>query len=366
MPPVVVAVAAAVDFIAGGALAWGTAMAIAEGVLFTAGSLAFGMLSKALIKAPKMNGIDTANHQLTMRQAVAPWDVIYGQVRKGGIITYLGVSGTNSEYLDIVITVAVHKVNAIQNTYPDGVLASDSSSNTVAPYIGFATVVKDFGDPANASQPFPTLVTNSGGIWSSSCLQRGRTKVYVRLKWDATVFPNGVPNITFDVNGKECYDPRVSAVRFVANPAIEIRDYLTDSNYGVGADPSEINDATFIAAANVCDGAVSLAAGGTERRYDGMGTFDTSLKAGDVLNNLCSAMAGYLVYSGGQWCCYAGAWRGVENDQATGQPITITDDDLRGPIQVQSRFSHRDTCNGVKGTFVSPTNNWQPAIFHPM
>jgi hypothetical protein len=72
----------------------------------------------------------------------------------------------------------------------------------------------DNGDPTDTSQPFPLLasdtITGNPGSWDSTCLQRGCAKAHVQLIWDATRFNNGLPNLTFDISGKQVYDPRLS------------------------------------------------------------------------------------------------------------------------------------------------------------
>jgi len=60
------------------------------------------------------------------------------------------------------------------------------------------------------------------------------------------------------LRGKKVYDPRDMGTRFTRNPALCVRDYILAS-YGIGADPDEINEASFIAAANICDEFVAIA-----------------------------------------------------------------------------------------------------------
>ena len=64
---------------------------------------------------------------------------------------------------------------------------------------------------------------------------RGIAYMYVRLKFDADAFPNGIPVITATVKGKKLYDPRTSTTVWSDNPALCLRDYLT-SKYGLAED----------------------------------------------------------------------------------------------------------------------------------
>ena len=84
-----------------------------------------------------------------------------------------------------------------------------------------------------------------------------------------------------------------------------------------------------------------------EPRYAMNGTFQTDTTPGDVLNNMMTAAAGRVVYIGGVWKIYPAAWYGVG--------ISITDDDLIGPVKWVPTRKYRDLINAVKGTFISPT-----------
>lgn len=79
----------------------------------------------------------------------------------------------------------------------------------------------------------------------------------------------------------------------------------------------------------------------------------------DVIAKLLSSCAGRLYFSGGLWRLQVGAWR----------PPTVpavTEDDLRGPITVTTQVSLRDRVNAVKGRYISPLNDWEPADYPPV
>ena len=105
-----------------------------------------------------------------------------------------------------------------------------------------------------------------------------------------------------------------------------LRDYLTDTKYGLGASADEIDTTSFNAAANVCDETVALAAGGTEKRYEAHGVIDTENQPKQIIEEILSSMAGSLYYSGGKWYLKAGAY--------TAPSDTLTEDDLAGAIQL--------------------------------
>ena len=65
--------------------------------------------------------------------------------------------------------------------------------------------------------------------------------------------PLRIPTITADVRGRTLYDPRDGQTRYSNNPALVIRDYLSNAIYGRGIASSAIDDTSIAAAANACD-----------------------------------------------------------------------------------------------------------------
>lgn len=69
------------------------------------------------------------------------------------------------------------------------------------------------------------------------------------------IFPGGLPNISAKVKGKKVYDPRDGLTKYTTNAALIQRDYLLmpKEDGGVGAEADEIDEDSFIEAANICD-----------------------------------------------------------------------------------------------------------------
>lgn len=337
-----------------------TAAVYAAAYVTTTVVIAAGLGSLGRAMAPKLSvGALTGGSPLQMtRDPVAVRRVVYGETRMGGPMLYAQVSGSKNEYLHMVEAFAAHECEAIGNIYfADEVVPLDGSGIATGTYAGLARITKHLGSDSQTADS--NLVSESGGLWTTDHRLRGIANIVARLSWDQAKFPGGIPNITAIVKGRKCYDPRDESTAWTANPALCILDYLTNTAFGLGADyDTEIDEASFISAANICDEGVDLAAGGTEKRYTVNGAFDLSAEPATVLEKLTSAMAGMVVYIGGKWICRAGA-----HETPT---IELDENDLRGPISVQTKLSLRDTCNGVKGTFVSPDEKWQPTDFIPI
>ena len=295
---------------------------------------------------------------VTSREPAAAQRIIYGTSRVGGTIVYMGASGTTNKYLHLVIALAGHEVNDITEIYFDDVLVPlDGSGDATAPssgtnYTGFARVKKHLGTTTQTADA--DLVSEMAAEWTSAHRLQGIAYIYVRLKYDANKF-SSVPNITAIVQGKKVYDPRTATTVFSNNSALCVRDYMMDARLGLGCVAGEIDDASVIAAANICDENVLKADSTTEHRYACDGVVETTATPSGVIEDLLTSMAGWATYTGGLWSFKAGAHQDPSE--------TFTIDDLRGEISVQTAESSRDACNGVKGTYISNVNKWQPADF---
>jgi hypothetical protein len=272
-------------------------------------------------------------------------------------ITYKYLSGTaTTTYLHLVIELAGHEVEEIGSIYfDDQIVTTDADGFGEGRYAGgYVYVGKHLG--ADDQTADTSLISFCPDKWTANHRLRGKAYIYVRLQRNPELFPNGLPNIRALVKGKKVYDPRTGTTVWSQNVALCVADYLTNTRYGLGhVYASEIDETALIAAANICDENVNLAAGGTEDRYTCNGSFLTSERPVDVLGRLKVAMAGDIVRVGGEWKIYAGAYRAPA--------LALDEDDCRGPLQVKARLSGRELFNGVKGVYVSPENAWQPADF---
>ena len=208
----------------------------------------------------------------------------------------------------------------------------------------------------NHTATFQGLLS-SGTTWGATDLLLGRTAVYVRMGYSSSVFPSSIPNVSFVIQGKNnIFDPRTSTYGFTNNPALCIADFLsmptTQGGFGmvIGTD---IPTAQLIAAANICDETVALAAGGTTARYTCDTFFQLNTPRGTILKDLLGSCAGRISYQGGQYSIFPAAW--------VAPTLQLSDADIVGPIKFKPRLSIRDTCNAVKGTYISPENAYQQA-----
>jgi hypothetical protein len=314
------------------------------------GYVAYSALTSAALRAlaPKA----TAQNKGTLinaREAAAPQEYVYGQVRKGGVITFLEGSGGNNKYLHMILTLAGHEVEEIGSVYiNDEVVSIDAS--------GFVTgdrwkskvrIYKHLGNQTSASTNFDNVSTNLAATLhtdtsaTSSFVGQGIAYIYARFEYDQDVFGGGLPTITAVVKGKKVYDPRGATTGYSNNAALCVRDYLT-SAYGLN--DSTVDDTYFAAAANDCDDNITLSAGGTQKRYTIDGVVNSASAIGAALADMMEACNGTLFFSGGAWKLKAGVY------EASVKSLTL--DDFRSAITLPTRLSRRDNFNRVTGKFI--------------
>ena len=95
-----------------------------------------------------------------------------------------------------------------------------------------------------------------------------------------------------------------------------------------------------------------------QSRYTCHGTVDTVRRPLDILKDLMTGGAGAITYTAGQFRVFAGAYASPS--------VTLTEEDLRGPIVLNARVPRKDLFNAVRGTYTAPLNEWQPSDFPPI
>lgn len=338
------------------------------------GTLAAGVIGKMTSKGINASA-ENFGTKVTTKSAVAPRQIIYGTARVGGIMTQINTTGTDNNKLSMFIVVAGHTVHS-----HTGVRLNDTDVTTSTATVSGETVYT-----VTSSEFTNTDNTNSHGsgrlirytfhdgtqnahdglaratLGSSFVPDTHKFKdcayFYFEMIYDPENLPN-IPAISFLIKGKKVLDPRDSSTAWTDNPALIIRDYITDTTYGLKATASEVNDTTagggFAAAANTCDQDVTLADNSTtEKRYRANGFTNMSASGEGVLEALISSCAGSITYTNGKFNLFVGA--------AQTASLTITDDDLLESIQITTNDRGGDLYNAVKAMYVDSTNSYQSA-----
>ena len=310
------------------------------------------------------------------RAPLAPRQIVYGQCRVGGTLAHIETTGTDNYLLHMVVAIAGHEIESLESIRLNDINTTTSTS-TISGSTVYTVTNSDFRNTENENKfdSNGALVrytfsdgsqTAVDGYMNAQLSSMGTTDkflgvayVYIQMVFDAEQFGGGQPAVSFKVKGKNVFDPRTNAVASSdlqrSNPALIIRDYLTDTQYGLKAKTSEINDTTnaggIASAANTCDQNVTLADGSTtERRYTTNGFTNFSANGNGVLESVLSSMAGKMSYVNGQFTVFAGA--------SQSPSLTITDDDLLAPIAVSTNASTGDLYNSIKPVYVDASLNF--------
>lgn len=187
-----------------------------------------------------------------------------------------------------------------------------------------------------------TTITNNTKIGGITCARM--TLYYHPNVW------RSLPNVTLIAKGRKVLDPRSGTTAWTENSALIIADFAKHPLASSKA--PTVDDATTIAAANACDGAVGLKAGGSIPRYRCQAVITSLEQPDQVLQRLLASMAGTLVNTGGVLKMYAGVAR---------TPVgTIGPSDLTGPIRVLADRPRAELANSATAWYEDQADNHLP------
>lgn len=355
----------------------------------TAGGIAAATLINLAISAALSAGVSAlaggpetprkASRTGNIKNPMAPHEVVYGTVRKGGTIFFVTGSHFANTRLHMCIALAAHECEEIDSIYINGqenMLVSVVPSDGEPPYgvyqpeLGpeFIMYVPDVGSARREFSAFnwrlgtatqdaiPGMVMECD-TWSAAHTAKGVCYLYARLVYDVTdeskIWPSFIPSLTVRLQGRnDIYDPRTAARGWTDNPALIAANILEKL---LGVPLSRIDMDALEEAANICDEVVPLAAGGTEKRYRCSGYFSLEGEPENWIAPVVRTMAGACIEHHGTYYIHAGKWRVPE--------ITITDDDVMGGLKVRTAQSDRERANVARGIFASAEAYDQPTEF---
>ncbi len=318
---------------------------------------------------------------LVTRQAAQPRRMIYGQVRIAPVIVFESTTGS-AHRLNHILVWGVRPVYNIVSLYldarqvhfaHDGYNGSDGTwgRGDGATYTSSAGNQYSFGSGVYAEHRFGlgqqtkrdlsgniaplwmTSLTGNDPKWTNTCTLNGIAYTYLKLDYDADMFPSGQPNVRATIQGREdIYDPRTGATGYSNNAALCIANYLTDADYGAGLKWEDLDETELIASANVCDEQVLLANGSYEPRYTINGSFTLDTPWRDALASMLEACAGRVSDAYGKVAIIVGYDRGAT--------IAFDMDDMTGDVEWSSQRSARGKFNAVGGTFICPSYPYVP------
>ena len=342
------AAAGSASLAAGALTVFGLSGFAAYAAVFAIGA-GLSMVSTALMPKPSY-GQQMTGTDITVREPDASRKMAYGRTRMGGAIVYIDSTGTDNEYIHLVIALAGHEIDAFEEIYFNNEKIWDGGS-----FVGSWGTYVYLGLHDGSQTTADSTLVSASTKWTNDHKLLDVAYMYVRLKYDAEQFAQGLPNVSAVIRGKKVYNPVTAVTEWTQNPALCVYDYLRDTKYGLAESASDVNSAALAAAITLCDQAITLTAGGTQPRYTLDGLIDTANSKKDNIEGMLTAMAGSLSYSGGEYF--------ISGASYVTPTVTIDESVMVGGIEVQTKQSRRSLYNGVKGVFRSEDEDYVVADY---
>ena len=353
-----------------------TALAVLGAVTIAAGVAVANAAIKGLMPDLSIPQADNdKTRQQTVRGTIESQKMVYGEALVSGPIFFVGLGGTKNKDLYHAIALTGHEVEDITDVHFDLEVITDaqiSGFNVTAGTYGPtsddpSTTITQINRRLGASdQTYDTLLqTFVNANWSTAHRTRGIATI--STKWTLTdssqqLWDRKKPqNIKALVKGKkDIYDPRLDTSaganptnatyqQWSDNPALCVANYLTDTKFGLSIPVSKIDWAAVETAADACDVTVTVPNSGTQKRFTANGVlFATDTHRANI-NKLLSSMNGSLVYSNGIYTIRAGVYEAPTE--------SLTEDDLAGPITVNTSVERGARFNTVRPIFIDPAQN---------
>lgn len=176
----------------------------------------------------------------------------------------------------------------------------------------------------------------------------GMTAVSLALQYSATLYPSGIPRLTFVMRGKVVYDPRTDSMLYSTNYALCVYDFLLNI---LKIPAANINTQTIIDAANICDQDVPTVGGATEKRFTVNGVLELDKTPLENLEILLRAGGGWLPYVQGKWSLFLPVY--------TAPILDLDDSDLVSQIRFRAKSGKRDRINVAKSSYISKDHDWE-------
>jgi predicted phage tail protein len=289
---------------------------------------------------------DFANQQqgflVNKESNIASIPIVYGERKIGGTRVFVSTSGSNNQYLYIVLVLCEGEIQAIEDVYFNDVISTD------AKFSGLLTINKYIGTDAQTAD---SMLVNANIGWTANHRLRGIAYLAVRIAYNRDVF-SSIPTINCLVQGRKILDTRTSTTAYSTNPAMCLRDYLVNARYGKGLSSSLIDTASFNQAATDCDTLVAKYTGASNSKiFECNAIIDTNQKIFDNVSIFLRGMRGIMPFQNGLYRLI------FEKDTASVYSIGV--DKIVGGIGIASTRKSQ-TYNKVIARFTNPEANWQP------
>lgn len=164
----------------------------------------FPPLASFLTPKPKFGSGAPQGREISVRQSNAPWQIVYGLRRVGGVAVPVGMAGANNEFLYLVYLWCYggpDGIEEITSIYFGDELAINGST-PVAKYTGFITVENHLGTDAQVASAL--LLADLPSVWLATDKFSGHAYTVLKLKWDQDKFSDfSIENVRAQLKGRK-------------------------------------------------------------------------------------------------------------------------------------------------------------------
>lgn len=332
-----------------GAITWAAIVAAIKGVstaTWIAVSVAVASTVATLVMAPKKPQMPEQTEadpgygrKINSCSTQEKLKVVYGLVKVGGNDVFRSTTGTDGRYLWIVQTLAegecegINQVDGVDQAWLGDKLASE-----------FGALVTYWFHSGSASQTVDANLQAAFPEWNDPL--RNTCYIVWKLEFDPNYFQS-LPTRMVELKGRLVYDPRGPSTAYSTNHALCLRDFMTNTRYGIGLDATKLDDTTWGSAATYIGGkgwALNLAIYQDEA-------------AGDIRDRILDhCRCAMIWYDSKYYLRYADL--NLESVVMTlSEEHIVQDESGKAMLSISepSRFSKPDA---VRVMFTDPTKNW--------
>jgi hypothetical protein len=361
------------------------AATVAVATIIGTGVLVGGAYTVNLAMTPDPEEKTPSDGQITTKQPIPPRRRHYGRVKLAGPLMFVEpLSGYGGPpQLDQVIALNHGLVDGFEECWLNEYLAVldnpiSAGGGSVISVVGagpevfasFVGVTVEFG--TDDDDGFDFLHSNFPTIWDASHQGKGIAKALMRTAEPVaeeftTVYPGGQPPVMrFVLRASRVWDPRLAQDKddpatwtWTTNPVLIALDYHRHPD---GMRLAHLDGVLFtsaalaedwIPAANICDEAIALAAGGTEPRYRASGGYDLPTAAPkDVLGAIFATCDGQVYQR-------ADGAIGVRVGKTVAPTVTIGSDHILAYDGFRKGGNAFTAVNEITAQYTSPPNDYQ-------
>jgi len=297
-----------------------------------------------------------------IRQSVSARTRHYGRLKAGGSLVFIETENGNLHQL---LVFGQGLIDAYETFYIDNNIYSlsggDSGMAVDAPQNSRGVGIYPYRGSSTQSAVAMLIERFGTDVWSTAHQLKGLAYAHILARAVvqedfSAVYPERIPQVNAVMRGVRVYDPRSGSTAWTANMALILRDYLTHAD-GARISSSLIDTDLFIAAANVCDEATGLKAGGSIPRYHGSLSYSFEADPASVIERILRAMDGRLFLTGeGKIGVLAGKWVATS--------VTISDDHILG-YEITDGSGPFSASNIVIIKYTNPAKDYSEATSDP-